>query len=66
MDERWAKIDRLAALNAEKERARMESLSLEESARLFEELCRLFHAEFDDPPPKKEHPVGLIKCWEKP
>jgi hypothetical protein len=65
MDERRAKIERLAALNAAKEKERLESLSTEESARLFEELCRLFHAEFDEPPARKEHPVGLIRIWKQ-
>ena len=66
MAENWAKLERLAALNATRERARTASLSLEESARLFEELCRLFHTEFDGAPARKEHPVGLIKYWKKP
>lgn len=66
MDEKWAGIERLAALNAAKERARLAALDLEESARLFEELCRLFHAEFEEPPHRKDHPVGLIKYWKKP
>lgn len=65
MDEKWAKIERLAALNASREKARLVSLGLEESARLFEELCKLFHAEFEEPPRRKEHPVGLIKYWKK-
>ena len=67
MDEnqKWAGIKRLATLNANKELARLSALDLEESARLFEELCTLFHAEFEEPPRRKEHPVGLIKYWKK-
>ena len=66
MAENRAKLERLAVLNAARERARAASLSLEESARLFEELCRLFHTEFDGAPPRKEHPFGLIKYWKEP
>lgn len=70
MDKKWVQtLERLAALNAEKEKARLRSLTLEESGKIFEELCRLFHGEFDKkysrPPSKKGHPVGLIKYWRK-
>lgn len=66
MAEKWTTLERLAVLNAAREKARAASLSLEESAILFEELCRLFHTEFDGRPPRKEHPVGLVKYWKKP
>ncbi len=66
MAEKSSKLDRLAVLNAARESARAASLSLEESSRLFEELCSLFHAEFEGAPSRKEHPVGLIKYWKKP
>ena len=66
MAEKSSEFERLAALNAARERERAVSLSLEESARLFEELCSLFHAEFEGASSRKEHPFGLIKYWKEP
>jgi hypothetical protein len=66
MDKAWIRsLERLTALNARKEKERLSLLSLEESAQIFEELCRLFHSEFEQPPIKKGKPAGLIKYWRK-
>lgn len=67
MDPKWAEaLARLGAANAEKEKARLAALTLEESGRLFEDLCRLLHAEFDVPRLGRGHGVGLVKYWKKP
>jgi hypothetical protein len=65
MDKRWKKLERLAAASSRAEKERLARLSLEESARIFEELCALFHGEFGEAPVKKGHPVGLVKYWKK-
>lgn len=58
-------LDRFGAANARKERERLASLTMEESARLFEELCRIFHAEFEVPPRPGEKRAALVKYWKK-
>jgi hypothetical protein len=66
-DRSWREsLDRLGAANARKDRERLASLTLEESGRLFEELCRIFHAEFEVPPRPREKRAALSKYWKKP
>lgn len=67
VDQQWIdSLDRLAVANAREEKRRLQALTLEESGRLFEELCRVFHAEFSDVPLRKERSAGLAKYWNRP
>lgn len=66
MNEEWAAA--LSRFGQANERARRERLVRDtqaESIARFEELCRSVHAQFNDPPAHKTHPVGLVKFWKQ-
>ena len=56
--ERW---QRLASASEAARRRRLRALTLEESIREFEALCREVHDAFGASPLPRSHPVGLIK-----
>ena len=65
MDEKWVEyLKRHGERAGEIDRDRLRRLSMEESIRRFEDLCRVVHAEFGIVPGKRSHPVGLIKYWK--
>jgi len=60
MDLKWVEsLARMGVANAREERARLSALTLEESGQLFEELCKLFHAEFEEAPPRRGQGAGV-------
>jgi hypothetical protein len=66
MDLSWAeRWRRLGEANARARAERLRRMSLEEALARFEELCRTVHRQFDRPPVRRTHAVGLVKSWKR-